>query len=189
MHDEDVRSDRRRPQAVLYVRQRDQELVERQRRYAEAEAERRLIAQAIGMDDHEVVLDLQLADYRANTIVLLELAPSVQVAWADGSVSKGERELLFEIAAREHVAQDSPAHNQLDIWLDRPPSAHLFDTSLRAIGRILASLQPEVRASLRRKVIQDCTTIAAVSRGFLDWGRLASSQEQRVLERVVAALS
>lgn len=188
MYDSDV-SSRRRANEDEVSRRRDQELSERQRRYAEAEAERRLIARAIGMDDHEVVLDLQLADYRADTIVLLELAPSVQVAWADGSVSKCERELLFEIAAREHVAQDSPAHIQLDMWLDRLPSAHLFDTSLRAISRILASLQPEVRESLRRKVIQDCTTIGAASRGVLGWGRPLSSEEQQVIERVVGALS
>ena len=178
-----------RAQEERYLRRIDQKLIERQRRRAEADAERRLIAQAIGVDDDEVVVDLQLADYRADTIVLLELAPSVQVAWADGSVSTRERDLLLKIAAREHVARHSPAHVQLDIWLDRPPSAHLFDTSLRAIGRILSSLQPEVRASLRRKVIQDCTTIAAASRGFLDWSPPLSSEEQRVFERIVGALS
>jgi len=187
MYDSDVSSGER-AQEDKYFRRRDQELIERQRRHAEAEAERRLIAQAIGVDDDEVVMDLLLADYRADTIVLVELAPSVQVAWADGSVSTRERDLLLKIAAREHVARNSPAHVQLDIWLDRPPSAHLFDTSLRAIRRILASLQPEVRASLRRKVIQDCTTIAAASRGFLDWGRTVSSEEQQVIDYIVGAL-
>jgi len=189
MHDSDVTSHRGRAQEDEYFRRRDQELIERQRRYAEAEAERRLIAQAIGVDDDEVVLGLQLADYKADTIVLLELAPPIQVAWADGSVSKRERELLLKIAAREHVAQNSPARVQLEVWFDRPPSAHLFDTSLRAIGRILASLQPEVRASLRRKLIDDCTTIAAASGGLLRWARPASNEEQQVIERIMGELS
>ena len=189
MHDGEGSSQRGRAQDDEYFRRRNQELIERQRRYAEAEAERRLIAQAIGVDDDEVVLDLLLADYKADTIVLLELTPPVQVAWADGSVSKRERELLLKIAAREHVAQNSPAYGQLEDWFDRPPSAHLFDTSLRAIGRILASLQPEVRASLRRKLIDDCTAIAAASGGVLRWGRPEANEEQQVIDRIRAELS
>lgn len=189
MQEGDVSADRRRMQEDEYFRRRDQELIERQQRLAEAAAERRLIAQAIGVDHDEIVLDLQMAGYSADTIVLLELAPSVQVAWADGRVSTHERELLLQIAAREHVAQNSPAYVQLDMWLSRPPSDHLFGTSLRALRDTLDSLQPDVRASLRRKLISDCAAIATASGGLLSRGHYMSNEEQRVIERIVGELS
>lgn len=189
MQEGDLSSDRRRVRGDEYFRRRDQELIERQQRRAEVEAERQLIAQAIGVEDDEVILDLRVAGYKADTIVLLELALPVQVAWVDGSVSKRERELLLKVAAREHVAQNSPAHVHLDTWLDRRPSAHLFETSLRAVRAVLSSLQTEVRASLQRKLIDDCRMIGTASGGLVGWARSESNEEQQAIERIVAALS
>jgi hypothetical protein len=162
--------------------------LEWQRRRARAEAEQRLIARAIGVEDDDAVLDVLVAGYTSDTIVLLELAPPVQVAWADSFVSRRERELLMKIAAREHVTQDSPAYVQLDLWLLRPPPAHLFTASLRVIKNILRSLRPEVGAALRRKLIVDCATIAA-SAGILPWGHPDSNDEHQVVERIAGELS
>lgn len=188
MHEGDTSSDRRRVQEDEYFRRRDQELLEQQRRPAEAEAERRLIAQAIGLNDDAVVVDLQLVGYRSYTIVLLELAPPLQVAWADGSVSTTERALLLKIAGRDQVAQGSPALGQLEVWIGQPPSTDLFEASLRALGDILNSLQPDARASLRRKVIDDCTAIAGASGGFLGLNHV-SSNERHIIERIARELA
>jgi hypothetical protein len=164
--------------------------LERQRRRAEAEAERRLIARAIGVEgDDDVVLDVLVAGYTSDTIVLLELAPPVQVAWADGCVSSRERELLMTIAAREHVTPNNPAYVHLDMWLHRPPSAHLFVASLRVIKAILRTLRPEVGAALRRKLIGDCATIAAASAGIPPWGDPDSNDEHQVVACIAGELS
>ena len=188
MQEGDSPSDTQRVHDGESFRRRKQELLERQQRRRELEAERRLIAAAIGVDDDEIVLDLEAVGYRPDTIVLLELVPPVQVAWADGRVTERERELFVTIAAREHVAPNSPARTQLEIWLDRPPSHLLFDTSLRAIAGILSSLQTEVRASLRRKLIHDCTMIAVESSGLFGW-HFVWNEEQQAIARIVRELS
>ena len=188
MHEGDTSSDRRRMQEDEYFRRRDRELLERHRQRAEAEAERRLIAQAIGLNDDAVVIDLQLVGYRSDTIVLLELAPPIQVAWADSDVSTRERELLLKMAAREHVAQGTPARDQLEVWIRQRPSTDLFDASLRAVSDILNRLQADARASLRRKVIEDCIAIAGASGGFLGWNHV-SSDERHVIERITRELA
>ena len=163
---------------------------QRQRHRASAEAEQRLIARAIGVEgDDDVVLDALVAGYTSDTIVLLELAPPVQVAWADGVVSRRERELLMKIAAREHVTQNGPACVQLDLWLLSPPPAHLFVASLQVIKTIVRSLRPEVGAALRRKLIVDCATIAAASAGIFPWGRPDSNDEHQVVERIAGELA
>jgi tellurite resistance protein len=188
MQEGDTSSDRRRVQEDEYFRRRDQELLEQQLRRSEAQAERQLIAQAIGLNDDAVVVDLQLAGYKSDTIVLLELAPPIQVACADGSVSTRERELLWKIAAREHVAQGSPAYAQLGMWIDQRPSTDLFEASLRAMSDILNSLQPDARAALRRKLMADCAAIAEASGGFLGWNHV-SNDERRVIERIAGELA
>ena len=52
----------------------------------------------------------------SDTIRLAELTPLVHLAWVDGSVSVGERELIFQAAAHRGVLRGSPAHAQLGIW-------------------------------------------------------------------------
>jgi uncharacterized tellurite resistance protein B-like protein len=169
---------------------------ERQRRHAEAESERRLIAHAIGIADADVgiadadvVLALEAADYRSDTIVLLELAPAVQVAWADGTISPRERELLLTIARREHILPRSPAYAELHRWLDRPPPAYLFRTSLWAIGLIVRSLHPRVGDALRRKLIGDCAMVATAATGILACGHPDSHDAQQVVVRIARELS
>ena len=188
MHEGDPSSDRQRVQEDEYFRRRDQELLEQQRHRAEAETERRLIAQAIGLNDDAVVVDLQLVGYRPDTVVLLELVPPVQVAWADGSVSTRERELLLKMAAREHMTQGAPARDLLEAWIRQQPSTDSFDASLRALSDILNSLQADARTSLRQKMIDDCTAIARASGGFLGWNHV-SSDERRVIERITRELT
>ena len=74
-------------------------------------------------------------------------------------------------------------------WLDRYPSDRFFRVSLQAIGVMLAALDAPARASLRRKVLNDCTRVAAASRGPFDWSHTISTEEQHLINRIAAALS
>lgn len=189
MQDDHTGSDWSRMQEE-YFRGRDQRLFERQRRQAEAQAELQAMAEAIGLPVYDdILLDLQLVDYDAVRIVLLELAPAILTAWADGNVSTREREIVLQMATRDHVARDGAAYAQLAKWLDRSPSDRFFHVSLQAIGVMLAALDPQARASLRRKVLNDCTRVAAASRGPFDWSHTISTEEQQLIKGIAAALS
>jgi hypothetical protein len=173
-----------------HFRSEDLRLYERQRRQAEAQAELQAMAEAIGLPVHDdVLLDLQLVDYDAVRIVLLELVPAILTAWADGNVSTREREIVLQMATRDHVAPDGAAYVELVKWLDRYPSDRFFRVSLQAIGVMLAALDAPARASLRRKVLNDCTRVAAASRGPFDWSHTISTEEQHLINRIAAALS
>lgn len=187
MQDGDYGSDRRRAQEDEYFRRRDQDLMDQMRRRSEVEYERRLIGEAIGVSDAEVLVELQLAGYKADTIVLLELAPLLQIAWADGSVSADERNVIVQIAARERVVSDSPAHIKLQVSLERRPPDGFFETSLRAIQAMLSRLQPDVQNALRRQLVDNCTAVAVASGGFFG-RRKISDEEDQVLEYITTAL-
>ena len=150
-------------------------------------AERRLMAETIGVLDEDLLKELQAAGYRADTIVLAELAPHVQVAWADGSVSGRERALMFEAAAHRGVLPYSPARAQLHRWLGQRPSDHFFRTSRQAIRRMLGRLPAHIRIHVRRTLIQECTAVATASGGVLGWGTV-SEAERRVIDAFRAEL-
>jgi tellurite resistance protein len=149
--------------------------------------ELRLMAQAIGVEAHDVLVELQLVGYKADTIVLLELAPAVDVAWADGTISAREREVIQQLGARGGVADGSPVYGHLNCWLDSPPSDHLFDASIRAIRAMLDALQPDVRNALRRKLVADYTAVAAASDSCV-FGGTISNDERRSLDHIIAVL-
>lgn len=188
MQDRETGSDGNGAQGQEDVRRRDQERIERRARWTEAADERRLMAEAIGVDAHDVLVDLQIVGYKADTIVLLELAPAVEIAWADGSVSTRERDVILQIGAREGVVPGRPVYGHLNCWLDSPPSDQLFDTSIRAIQAMLDGLQPDVREALRRKLVGDCTAVAAASDNFLLGGTL-SNEERHALNHIAAVLA
>ena len=188
MQNRDAGADRHRTEEDEYFRRRDQELVRRQEQQAAVEAARRSMANAIGISNDDLVLDLELAGFDEATIVLLELVPPIQTAWADGSVSKGEREAVLQIAAREHVPEWSSAYMRLIEWLEHRLPHRLFETSLRAIDVKLEALEPETGVSLRRRLIDDCTRVAAASGGLMGWGHAVSDEERQVIDRVARRL-
>jgi hypothetical protein len=64
----------------------------------------------------------------------------------------------------------------------------LFEASLRALTDILNSLQSDARASLRRKVMDDCAAIAGASGGFLAWNYVCGD-ERHVIECISLELA
>ncbi len=165
----------------------EQEALERRNQRAHAARERRLLADAIGISAPDILVELQVVGYTADTIALLELAPAVDVAWADGAITERERDVILQIGARYGVTVDSRVYTYLNCWLDSPPSDHLFDASIRAIRAMLDSLRPDARDAIRRWLVADYTAVAAVSAG-IGFGSRIADDERLALSHIVAAL-
>src|SRR5258705_12769512 len=125
----DILKDRERGGEAVFFRKQDEKLLRKMRERAALDEVARALADKLRVDDRELlnrVLDLGLTQ---DTGAAILLAPLVQVAWAEGSVSAREREVVFEIAASRGVEAGSGAHRQVESWLaQRPPDA-LFDTA------------------------------------------------------------
>jgi hypothetical protein len=145
------------------------------------------VGRAIGVSDYELLTHLQCAGFTAETIALLELAPLVEIAWADGAVSERQRHLIFQIATREVITEDTPAHDRLVAWLEQRPSDDVFDVSLAAIRAKLDSLEPEVHAMLHRRFVGDCTAVSLAADSALGDHKI-SQEEGRVLARILMSL-
>jgi hypothetical protein len=183
MAEKDGFGDRRRGLEEEYFRKREKELVEKMRRRAEAEAERRRLGEQAGVADEEILQDLQALGYTPETVMLLHLVPLVQMAWAEGGVSERERELIIEAARARGIEAGSPAGRQLAGWLTQRPSSELFEKTLRAIGAVLQARPAEDREASERDLLSYCSAIASASGGILGF-RTVSEEERQVLARI-----
>lgn len=187
MAESDALGNRRRGLEEEYFRKREQELIEKMRQRAAADAARRKMGEQAGVADEEILQDLQALGYTADTVMLLHLVPLVQMAWAEGSVSDRERQLIIEAARARGIEAGSPADRQLAEWLAQRPSEELFDKTLRAVGAILESRSPEERAAGQRDLVSFCTAIASASGGILGFGAV-TDEEKKLLARITQEL-
>jgi hypothetical protein len=181
--DKELFGDRRKAQEDEYFRRQDQALIEKLQQRGREEVTLRRMAEQSGVADEEILRDLQALGYTPETLMLLHVVPLVQMAWAEGSVSDSERDLIVQAARARGVDKDSAADRQLDAWLAARPSDELFAKTLRAIGAILESRPPEERDATQKDLVARVTAIASASGGILGFGKV-SPQEQQVLTRI-----
>lgn len=188
MSDKDAFKERGRALEEEYFHRKEQELIAKMRAKAAAEASRAELSQRTGVADEQLLADLQDLGYTPETISLLHLVPLVQMAWAEGNVSRRERDLIIEAARARGIETGTPADTQLQAWLTTRPSEALFAATLRAIGAMLASRPDGEREAGRKDLLSYLSSIASASGGVLGIGAV-SDQERTVLERVTAELS
>jgi hypothetical protein len=189
MSEKDVFAQRKTGLEEEYFRKKEQELLEQIRRRAALQAEREELAEATGIADEEILATLREMGYTRETVELLHLVPLVQVAWASGSVTPRERELVLRLSEWRGVRMDSPAWEQLNNWLDERPSDDFFLKTLRIIRHLLDSQTMKEQVTGRTGLISFCIRIANASGGFLGIGSKISEGEQAALEQIVEELN
>ena len=187
MTDKEVFGDRRRALEDEYFHRQERELMEKLRQRGLEDATRRGMSERTGVADEEILRDLQALGYTPETVMLLHLVPLLQMAWAEGSVSDSERDLILEAARARGVDKDSAADRQLAAWLTDRPSEELFEKTLRAIAAILQLRPLEERDASEKDLVTRLTAIASASGGILGFGKV-SPQEQEMLERITQAM-
>ncbi len=188
MSNNDAFADRKRAQEEEYFRKQEQQQIEKMRRSTALEAERREMAEALGVSDEEVLGELQELGFTRETAPLVYLAPLVRVAWAEGQVSAKERELILAAARSRGIAEDSPGGKALADWLDNRPGETFFEKTLPVMGAMLRALPPDKRESQKRDLASACTRIAEASGGILGFGSKVSKEEQEMIARITAEL-
>ena len=173
-----------------YFARRDRELIETQRRLAADAEELRKLGETLGLSDGEVLAALRSEGLDASQAALVFVLPAIEVAWADGAVGKGERDLLHE-QLRRHSDQQQPSVQviaRLDGWLSTRPPDRLFEQARRAAQLRVSKTGEAERPALSKQILAEATAVAEASRGLLGLSAV-SSPERRALEALAAALS
>jgi hypothetical protein len=176
---------RRRAYEDEYFRKRDQELVEQARLRAEDEVALQRLADAAGVHDTDTLRDLQRLGYMPDTVTLLQVVPLLEVAWADGTVSDPEREIIVAAARARGVEPGSRADRQVAEWLANPPPTELLDGTLHLLGALWHGHQAEERDAAIQDLHASCAAVACASGGVLGFCQI-SAMEQRVIDGILS---
>lgn len=169
-----------------YFRRRDAELIRELKQREAAREECKRIKQATGIADDQLVAELQASGYDSETVQVLHLVPLLQVAWADGEVSKQEKRHILEAARLHGVEPDSHAYRRLTSWLEHRPTEAFFRKSLRAVRAVLHALEPEQKRARKLSLLSLCTKVASASGGLFGLGSKISPVERALLAEIAA---
>ena len=180
-------SDRGRSLEDDYFRKQDQELIEKMRRAAAADKARQDLTASTGLQDPQLIAEVQALGFSPDTVALLPLVPLIEVAWAEGGVSEAERALVVQLARSRGITDGSAADRELAEWLRARPSAEMFTRATRLVRAMLATATPDQTAITADDLVTHSERIAAASGGIFGMNKI-SSEERALLERIAAEL-
>ncbi len=179
MSDRDAFADRGRSLEEDYFRKKDRELIEKFRQAAATEEIRKNLGDKTGLDDPELLQELHDLGFTPETVGLLPLVPVIQIAWAEGGITKAERELILRLARSRGVEVGSAADHQLTAWMTNRPGEAVFASARRLIRAMFDSDSAQTADLNASDLVQYCEDIASASGGILGIGRI--SPEERAL--------
>jgi len=188
MPDHDAFAERGRSLEEAYFWKKDRELIEKIRQAAAIEKVRKDLGSKTGLDDPELLKELQDLGFTPDTVGLLPLVPIIQMAWAEGGITAAERELILRLARSRGVEVGSAADLQLTAWLTNPPAEVVFAGARRLIRAMLDSGSAPTGDLNANDLVKYCEEIASASGGILGIGRI-SAEERALLSSIAADLN
>ena len=175
-----------------WANRHDAELIEKLRQKDRLEAITEALAKKLQADDPALLQRAIDMGVTLDTGPAFLLAPLVQIAWADGTVTEQEREAVLRLAVGRGMEPGSAPYAQLIAWLHRRPTDELFDTAieiLRAGFGVLPAPERDARVYL---LAEACHEVAAASGGGL-WHALGlssgvSKEESAFLDHIKTRL-
>jgi len=132
-------------------------------------------------------------------LAALALAPLVEIAWADGHVTDGERQGVLEAAKALGLGQYTEfCRSTLRRWLTEAPPTEALSEWRRALASTLAESEGRTARTNERGLLEQALRVARMDeRSFLDAGdgikldpqRGVVPEERRILEELQAALA
>jgi hypothetical protein len=188
MPDHDAFAKRGRALEEEYFRKKDRELIEKIRQAAATEQVRQDLGRKAGLDDPALLQELQDLGFTPDTVGLLPLVPIIQMAWAEGGITKAEREPILRLARSLGVEEGSAADRQLTEWLTNQPAETVFTRARRLIRAMLDSGSAQTSDLNAHDLVAYCEEIASASGGILGIGRI-SAEERALLSSIAADLN
>ena len=188
MTDKDTFASLRRSQEDKYFIQREQELLTKLRRRLELQNKLGEMTEEARTANAALLTDLERLGYTRETLPLIYLAPIVYVAWAEGSVTEGERNRILEIARERGIEAGTPAQAQLVGWLNQRPADDLLETSIGIVQTVMHAHAPVEEAAEKAEMVADIKrVIDATGDILLLWHQMAPN-ERAALNHIIAEL-
>jgi len=179
--------DREKAAEANYFRQQDADLIKKLREKADLDEIALALRDKLQVDNPHLLQKARDVGVTPENVAAFFLAPLVQVAWAEGKVTKVEHDTVLKLARRRGVSPDSPAYAQLEEWLRTRPSDAFFDTAVEVLKYSFAVLTPAEQEERTLSVVHACHEVAEASGGLgrlIGLGDGVSSVESATLDRI-----
>ena len=144
------------------------------------------ILTALNLSDRQLAEKMLLLGFDAETASVLYLLPLIQVAWANGSVSRGERAQILRILRLREIAEGSRAWQMCESLLESRPTDAFLHNSRRLLQGMLKNKGRAVEVQVERELIELCLDVAEVSGGIFGFGRRVSRAEEDAIRAIAA---
>lgn len=184
--------DRERANEAAYFRDQDAKLLESLRRKAPLKEIASAIGEKLEVDNPELLERVRKTGLKAENATALFLAPLVQVAWSDGSVTRAEHDAVLRLATGRGVEPGTPAYEKLEEWLQARPSDATFDVAVEVLKYGFDVLPPAEKEERIIRVVEACDEVAHASgsglSGLLGLGSKVSAAEASMLDDLTRTL-
>ena len=168
-----------------YFHNQDKNLIEQLIAKFNAIKTREELSSITGIKSKWVLQKLMDLGVQPQMMMVLTLVPLLEVAWADGHISKEERELILKEASKSGIEVGTEAYMLLSSWLGTKPKKQLFTSWNVYVEGLCNELSANQIVDLKNDVLARARAVAEASGGILGVGKISKS-EKLVLEKLEA---
>jgi hypothetical protein len=166
--------------------QRDKVLIEKQKALKKMKETKEALARVSGIHNNAVLEKLVALAVRPETLASLSVIPLIEVAWADGSVSKSEESAILAAAEKMGIKKEGVEYDLFKQWLHHKPPVAMMDAWSHYVHGLCEKLTQKETLALRSDVIGHARNVAEASGGLLGIGAI-SREEKAVLAKLEKA--
>jgi hypothetical protein len=167
---------RKRLEDAFFI-ENDKQIIEKQKALKKMRETKASLAKVSGIHNEAVLEKLVELEVRPETLASLAVIPLIEVAWADGSVSKKEETEVLAAAAGMGIKKGGIEHGLLEQWLTHKPPQKMTDAWVHYIQGLGERLTKQEKSALKSELLGQATKIAESSGGVL--GVAAVSKEEK----------
>jgi hypothetical protein len=139
------------------------------------------------MREREIIEGLASLGLSRSDYHIVQILPLIQVAWAEGSVDKPERNAILQYMKKNHLPDSTVKH--IDRWLSKQPTEDAYNMAHKLIVNLAHRYEGvdfQFDLNTIQRTLKGCNTVASTSGGFLGMGR-TSAVEKAVIENITEA--
>jgi pSer/pThr/pTyr-binding forkhead associated (FHA) protein len=138
------------------------------------------------VDEYSLFEMLRHMGLRRASAPVLSLLPLIEVAWADGVIQQGERDLILSIARYQFDFPDDGL-DMLDAWLSYCPRQDYLERGRQVLRALADDTKVGVSIDSLEHILGFCDDVAKASGGLFGVGRV-HHREREALAKIAATL-
>jgi hypothetical protein len=134
---------------------------------------------ALGTDDAALAAQIRKLGFDGENAKVFDLLPLVHVAWADGTIQRGERAAILKVLRARGIEPGTDPFRTIEALLEERPPESFMKQSMALLKAVVAS-----RGGKADEIVDLCIQVAAASGGLLGLGNRIDETEKQLIARI-----